>query len=488
MANFAPKTIWTGDNLPIMRGMDSDSVDLIYLDPPFNSNRNYGNPIGDANFKDTWTLDDVTLEEHGELADRNPAAHQLIQTARLIEGKGMQAYLVFMAVRLLEMHRILKPTGQIFLHCDDAASGWLKALMAAVFGKDAYQNMIVWQRSKGMNSAKSKVFLRIADYIMHYAMPEAELIPARRPHDPEYLRKNYRFEDRRGRYRLDKCSAPAPSPTLQFEWNGYQPHPNGWEGNEAHMQRLHDEDRLHYPTDEDGNPDYTKRVARKKYLNETEGRKVGNIWTDVGFLSGKHRERTGYPTQKPLPLLERIIEAASKPGDMVFDPFCGCATTLVAADRLNREWVGIDLCGAAVEMVKDRVKEDGGQHGRIQDRTAPPRRSGGERLPDYRTHKHALYGIQEGHCAGCGYHTEKFDMLTVDHMTPRAAGGGNEIENLQLLCNHCNSSKNARDMPTWLAWKRKKKPARHEAEQTRLKELKPRFRENRARYMRAHGM
>lgn len=486
MPNFAPKTIWTGDNLPIMRGMDTDSVDLIYLDPPFNSNRNYTGLADDAEFRDIWTLDDVTLEEHGELAERAPAAHQLIQSARLIDGKGMQAYLVFMATRLLEMHRILKPTGQIFLHCDDAACNWLKALMAAVFGKDAYQNIIVWQRSKGMNSGKKKVFMRIADYVLHYAMPEAELIPAKRPHDPEYLRKNYRFTDARGRYRLDKCSAPALSPTLQFEWNGYQPHPNGWEGDRAHMQRLHDENRLHYPTHQDGSPDYSKRVWRKKYLEETKGRKVGNIWSDVGFLSGSHKERTGYPTQKPLPLLERIIKAASKEGDMVFDPFCGCATTLVAADRLNRDWVGIDLCETAVEMVKDRIRADGGMHARIRSRTAPPRRSGGESLPDYRTHKHALYGIQEGHCAGCGLHVEAFKLLTVDHVTPQADGGGDEIENLQLLCGHCNSSKNDRDMATWRAWKRKEKPARHEAEETRLAPLKPIFRANRARYMRAH--
>ncbi len=150
-ANFASGTVWTGDNLDIMRGMNSSCVDLIYLDPPFNSNRTYEAPIGSkaagASFKDAWTLADVDVYEHGELADRNPAAHSVIDTARLAHGKGMQFYLVFMAIRLLEMHRLLKPTGSIYLHCDPTASHYFKLLMDGIFGKSVFRNEIVWKRT-----------------------------------------------------------------------------------------------------------------------------------------------------------------------------------------------------------------------------------------------------------------------------------------------------------------------------------------------------
>ncbi|MYK86131.1 MAG: site-specific DNA-methyltransferase, partial [Synechococcus sp. SB0669_bin_7] len=150
-ANFAPSTIWTGDNLPIMRGMNSACVDLIYLDPPFNSNRHYEAPIGSkaagAAFKDAWTLDDVDVCEHGELAERNPAAYAVIEAARQAHGKGMQSYLIFMAVRLMEMHRILKPTGSIYLHCDDTAGAYLKMLIDGIWGADKCRGQIVWKRN-----------------------------------------------------------------------------------------------------------------------------------------------------------------------------------------------------------------------------------------------------------------------------------------------------------------------------------------------------
>lgn len=450
-----------------MRGMNSDSVDLIYLDPPFNSSADYSAPIGamkgkEVKFKDHWSLDDLKEEQHYELAMTHETAAHIIHSARLTEGRGTQAYLVFMALRLIEMERVLKPTGQIFLHCDDIASGWLTQVMKAIFGRSAYQNTITWQRSSGMNSGKNKVFQRNADHIVHFAMPDAVQVPYCVPLGDEYADRAYKHDDGdgKGRYRLGDLRAPAPRPNLQFKWMGYDHPANGWCGDRAHMQRLHDEGRLHYPTDNDGNLDYTKRIRQKRYLSESKGVKTGNVWTDVKMLSGKDGEKTGYPTQKPLALLERIIEAASNEGDVVFDPFCGCATTLVAADRLQRKWIGIDLCEVAVDMVVSRIKEDQPEmFVDIAHPKKPPKRTGYKRPPRPGMHRAALYGEQGGFCNGCHNHFVP-SGLAVDHIMPKAKGGSDEKKNLQLLCTGCNSSKNKRTMAEWHAWIKENDPDR----------------------------
>lgn len=451
--------------------MNSDSVDLIYLDPPFNSHADYSAPVGEmknAKFKDHWSLDDLKEEQHYDLAESNAAAAHIIHSARLTEGKGTQAYLIFMALRLIEMKRILKPTGQIFLHCDDIASGWLTQLMKAVFGRSAYQNTITWQRSSGMNSGKNKVFQRNADHIVHFAGRDARLKPHYRPHDSDNVARNYKRDDGDGRglYSLGDLRAPAPRPNLQFKWKGYDHPVNGWCGDRAHMQKLHDEGRLHYPTNKDGKPAYHKRIMQKRYLSESKGVKLGNVWADIKMLSGKVKEKTGYPTQKPLALLERIIEAASNEGDTVFDPFCGCATTLVAADRLQRKWIGIDLCDVAVDMVMSRIKadqkDDGTQGSLLVDIVNPknpPKRSGYKKLPRPGMHKDTLYGEQGGFCNGCHNHFVP-SAFHVDHMIPKAQGGTDEKENLQLLCAGCNSSKGDKTMAEWHAWIKKNDPER----------------------------
>lgn len=228
-ANFASGTVWTGDNLPVLRGMNSECVDLIYLDPPFNSNRNYEAPIGSkaagASFKDMWTLDDVDVHEHGELADRNPAAYSVIEAARQAHGKGMMSYLIFMAVRLMEMRRILKSTGSIYLHCDPTASHYLKLLMDAVFGQTAHRSEITWKRTNTHNDAKH-AFPNVADVILFYAMPDARFNPVHEPHSKEYVAKFYRHDDRNGRgpYRLGDMANPStPYPNGMYDWKGYPP-------------------------------------------------------------------------------------------------------------------------------------------------------------------------------------------------------------------------------------------------------------------------
>ena len=394
-ANFASATIWAGDNLEVMRGMNSACVDLIYLDPPFNSNRTYKAPISSkaagASFKDTWTLDDVDVCEHGELAERNPAAYAVIEAARQAHGKGMQSYLVFMAVRLLEMQRVLKPTGSIYLHCDPTASHYLKLLMDGIFGKDQFRNEIIWSYRTG--GISRNYFARKHDVLLYY------------------------------------------SGGLMFN-----------------MQT-----EKAYTKSRNRKPGLVNYGAGKAMFYEDENGvynlvSMRDVW-EIPYLNSQARERLGYPTQKPLALLDRIIKASSSPGDMVLDPFCGCATALVAADRLGRQWAGIDLSPLATKLVKERIIADNPLWAGPIALDAPPRRTDLGRLPNYRTYRHRLYGEQEGVCVGCNTHFP-FRVMDVDHILPRSKGGTDHPDNLQLLCSGCNRSKGGKTMAEWRAAQR----------------------------------
>ena len=452
--NFASGTVWTGDNLAIMRGMNSASVDLVYLDPPFNSNRHYEAPIGSkaagAAFKDAWTLDDIDVHEHGELADRNPAAYSVIEAARQAHGKSMQSYLIMMAVRLLEMHRILKPTGTIYLHCDPTASHYLKLLMDGIFGKGNFRNDIVWKRKAGRGETQNAAirFGVTADSLLFYAKSKATLLERQyRPNNPAYIASKFTHVDHSGRrYRLDNLTSPSPRPNLVYEYKGYQPPKNGWAVSRERMEQMEREGRIHFPSDK------SKRLQRIRFLDELPGETVDTLWDDIPPINSRAQERLGYPTQKPVALLDRIIKASSNPGDMVFDPFCGCATALVAADRLSRRWAGIDLSPLAVKLVDERIATDRGDipWGGATALTDPPRRTDLGDLPNYRTHRHRLYGEQEGVCAGCETHFP-FRVMDVDHMLPRSRGGTDHPDNLQLLCSGCNRSKGGKTMAEWRA-------------------------------------
>ena len=393
--NFAPSTIWTGDNLPILRGMNSACVDLIYLDPPFNSNRNYealiGSKAAGAAFKDAWTLSDVDVCEHGELADRNPAVYAVIAAAREAHGKGMQSYLIFMAVRLLEMRRILKPTGSIYLHCDPTASHYLKLLMDGIFGYSSFKNEIVWSYRRW--PSKSRNFQTMHDVILFYTGIADHIF-------------NVSYEP------------PSESYLKRFK---------------GKMQVLDPETR-------------TRKIVVDR---PTKGLPMRDVW-EISILAGSSKERLGYPTQKPLTLLDRIIKASSNPGDMILDPFCGCATALVAADRLGRQWAGIDLSSLAIKLVKQRIIEDNPLWAGHVALDAPLRRTDLGNLPNYRTHRHRFYGEQEGICVGCNIHFP-FRIMDVDHILPRAKGGTDHPSNLQLLCSGCNRSKGSRTMAAWRA-------------------------------------
>ena len=450
--NFATRTVWTGDNLDVLRGINSESVDLIYLDPPFNSNRNYAAPIGSkaagAAFKDTWTLDDVDEAWHGEIADRDPALYSIIDAAGLAHGSSMKSYLIMMAVRLLEMRRVLKATGSIYLHCDPTASHYLKSLMDAVLGASNFRNEIIWQRT----IAKSLMTRQLPtnhDVILSFQRGDQPTWNADvlfTAYDPANLDEKtagkYRHVDPDGRiYRLDSLINPNHNrPNLTYEFLGVT---RVWRWTKERMARAYDSGVVVQT-----GPGRVPQL--KRYLDEQRGRPLGNIWTDIPPINSRAQERLGYPTQKPLALLDRIIKASSNPGDMVLDPFCGCATVLVAAETLDRRWAGIDLSPLAVKLVGERLHDHHGVFGQIVARTDVPRRTDLGELPNYRTHRHTLYGRQEGVCNGCLVHFP-FRNLTVDHIVPQSHGGSDHLDNLQLLCGACNSKKGERTMETLIA-------------------------------------
>lgn len=446
--NFTDKTIWTGDNLDILRGMNAGCVDLVYLDPPFNSNKTYEAPVGSraagAAFKDAWHLSDLDVAWMGLIADEQPAVAELLRTAGLTHSKGMQSYLTMMAVRLLEMRRVLRPSGSIYLHCDPTASHYLKALMDAIFGRANFRNEIVWKRFNF--HADAKRFGAITDRILFYG---ATFNTIRVPYSADYVNSKFTHRDGDGRrYRLDNLNPPGGRGPV-YEFYGVT---KAWRMTEAKIRALDSEGRIYTRS---------KVPQLKRYLDEMPGQAIADLWADIPPINSRARERVGYPTQKPLALLERIIAASSNEGDLVLDPFAGCATACVAAEKLGRRWAGIDLSEKAVELVNLRLREFMGDlfHDRLVTARADiPRRTDISAPVHYRKNKHVLYGQQEGLCAGCRV-MFPFRNFTVDHVIPRSRGGTDHMDNLQLLCGACNSLKGDRDQAYLAARLRELAPA-----------------------------
>ncbi len=288
--NWANQTIWTADNLDIMRGMNSASVDLIYLDPPFNSKANYAAPIGSkaagAAFKDTWGLDDVNLAWHGEIKHEHPGLYDLLQATRKIHGDSMMSYLIYMAIRIMEMRRLLKPTGSIYLHCDPTASHYLKLLMDSAFGKAAFANEIIWKRTASRNDARR--WGAVHDTILFYLNGDKFCWnPTFFPHDPSYVTKFYRHKDHRGQWMSDvieRSASMGARPNLSYEFNGYTPK-WGWRVRREKLEALDREGRIFWSG--------RGRPRLKRYLHEQKGVPIRDMITDIGPIAGQAKERTG---------------------------------------------------------------------------------------------------------------------------------------------------------------------------------------------------
>lgn len=362
--------LYYGDNLQVLREhIRDESVDLIYLDPPFNSNATYNvlfrGPSGDQSqaqieaFEDTWHWNNAAELAFNEVV-QGPNSHvtQMLMAMKSFLGlNDMMAYLTHMAVRLVELHRVLKPTGSIYLHCDPTASHYLKVLMDAVFGVTNYQNEITWKRSTSHGNV-GKNYGSLTDKIFFYTKTsEFQWIQQYTPLTDDYVAAKFTNKDANGR-RWQSVSLRNPSvrPNLQFPYaasNGvtYQPHPNGWAVGLERLKQYDAEERLHFPTKSDG------QLRVKQYLDERPGTRLQNLWDDIPAINSQAQERLGYPTQKPVTLLERILSASSNPGDVVLDPFCGCGTTVHAAQKLDRQWIGIDITHLAISLIEKRLKD-----------------------------------------------------------------------------------------------------------------------------------
>ncbi|MCY4418361.1 MAG: DNA methyltransferase [Cytophagales bacterium] len=482
--------------MKVLQGINSSCIDLIYLDPPFNKNdtfvgsgkrikeiKNYFlhlQKIGEfldedfdqifqeenpASFKDIWKKSHVNAEAYTEIADRKPELIPYLEAVRQSTPSGGYYYLIFMVIRLLEMHRTLKDTGSIYLHCDPTMSHYLKGLLDIIFGKENFKNEIVWKRHGVGGSSKS--IGKVHDIIFYYVKtPQAKYNPVSIPLT-EKQKAVFRMSDTKGIFKTDHLEA---QPAMQgggshYTYKGYTPE-LGWLISQEKLKKM----------DEEGYVHWTKlgKPRRKYYLHEKEGIHINDLWTDFMGIPPMSKERLGYPTQKPLKLLERIIKSSSQEGDWVLDPFCGCATTCLAAESLNRQWIGIDRGKQTYYMLYYRLRNT--YPPRQEEKTPPTIHL--ERKPPIRTDlredeikelvqrkqakeniskirkklkhklspkdkenaKSSLYEAQAGKCRDCDTYLHPKE-LTLDHIHPQAKEGIDDLENLQLLCYRCHNLK-----------------------------------------------
>lgn len=358
-------TLYYGDNINILRDyIPDESVDLIYLDPPFNSKRTYNvlfkhesgqdSEAQIAAFDDTWHWDISTERVYREIVlDAADKITKIIASLRDVLGTNqMMAYLVMMTARLIELHRVLKPAGSIYLHCDDVANHYLRMIMDAIFGIEHYKNQIVWQRTNAHNTANR--YGRNHDIILFYT--KSETFTWNNPTSAYSVQQLKRYkEDEDGRlYTGQDLTASRPnSNSGKFEWRGTMPPSNrGWGYTVEQLDAWWEAGLILIK--KDGTP---RLDGRKVFLDEMQGKPLQSLWTDIQRIPNTSAERLGYPTQKPVELLKRILEASSNEGDVVLDPFCGCGTTIAAAQELGRTWLGIDITFLATSLIKYRLKD-----------------------------------------------------------------------------------------------------------------------------------
>ena len=366
---MAENVLYYGDNLEILRRyIEDESVDLVYLDPPFKSDQDYNILFAERNgsraaaqikaFEDTWHWDKISAAAYQEIVETGPArVSQAMQAFRTFLGENdMMAYLAMMAPRLVELQRVLKPTGSIYLHCDPTASHYLKILMDGVFGPKNFRNEISWQRSQTRSSI-SRIFKRAHDIILFYSKMGDYHFDLQYKELSEASLKQYTKKDKQGFYRLVPVvvSGRRKGETGKT-WRGIDPNLRGKSGSHwltvpAKLEDYEKQGLLVWPKKTNGLPQL------KYYLEDNKGVPVTDFWDDIDLISPSSVESLGYPTQKPEALLDRIIQASSNEGDVVLDPFCGCGTAIAVAQRLNRRWIGIDITHLAVALMKHRLHD-----------------------------------------------------------------------------------------------------------------------------------
>jgi len=374
-------TLYYGDNLEVMRKyLPDECIDLVYLDPPFNSNRDYnllfreqsGEPAqGQIKaFTDTWQWSERAYDEFCQTCSK-PALVELVQGfVRTLGRNDLTAYLVMMAPRLVELHRVLKPTGSLYLHCDPTASHYLKVMLDVIFGARNFRNEIVWKRTGAHGGAKR--WGPVHDIILFYTKSDQYLWNrVYEPLDRDYIERFYRYTDERGRYQLVSLTgAGVTKGDSGKPWRGVDPTQVGrhWAVPQSIVEQLVGKERAQQMSVQEkldllDSAGYIVWPARgrvpryKRYLEMSEGNPIQDVITDIQPIGAHARERLGYPTQKPIALLERILQASSNEGDIVLDPFCGCGTAIVAAQKLNRRWIGIDITHLAIALIKYRLSD-----------------------------------------------------------------------------------------------------------------------------------
>ncbi len=475
--NFENRTLYHGDNLDFLCGMNSETVHLIATDPPFNKNRDFhatpDSLARGARFSDRWSWErDVHEEWTDSIKDDWPAIWSVIESTRASYGGDMAAFLCWLGVRLMEMHRVLRDDGSIYLHCDPTASHYIKALMDSIFGAGNFRSEITWKRTGAHSDGRQgrRQYGRIHDVLLYFTKSETwTWNPVYTPYDPAYIERSYRYvEPETGRiYRLDNLTGPggATKGNPQYEVMGVTRY---WRYSKDRMQELIEAGRV-MQRRPGGVPSY------KRYLDEMPGVPLQDQWTDIGPIQSRSKERTGYPTQKPLALYERIVKASSNEDDIVLDPFAGCATTPIAAERLGRQWVGMDIWDGAYQTVLTRLEQEGlavqnadpkqphlMTFGDVLYLTAPPERTDDNEVaaPSFRlktkrpvepwqriTHRGMVNILVQAQsdmsgviCGGCGRVLER-EFMELDHILPRADRGENHILNRILLCRPCNGRK-----------------------------------------------
>ena len=413
-------TLYTNDNLYVLSGLNSGLVDLIYLDPPFNTKRTYSAPVGSraagTSFKDMWTWKDVNEHYLDTLAVKYPELTKYIATVGGIHGKAMMAYLTYMAQRIIEMHRVLKDTGSLYLHCDSTAGHYLKLLLDSVFGKQGFRNVINWAYGTYLGRVDTlNYFPRKTDTIFYYTNGNSYTFNGV-PSLDNYL--DTVDGKRWGKYLTGNVIKEGEHPKTDTRFTQYR---------------------------EKWIREHGRKPKKGEVIYECKGDIITDTWTDIKAVDPKSKERVGYPTQKPLALLHRIIKASSNEGDIVMDPFCGCATTCVAAQQLGRKWIGIDIEKQAVGILVERLSDDAGLFKDFIATDIIPKRTDVKIVPKSLSVKQRLYKEQNGKCNACGRDFEIWDFA-IDHIIPSSKGGGDYYENYQLLCGSCNSIKGARPM------------------------------------------